>query len=100
VERIASDRSDIDAGGSVLSMIAAPGDNRTRKHPALAVNGDGDVLLAWTEGTSWARGGSAAWQVFGRDGSPKGPSGHADGVAAWSLVTAFARPDKGFTVVY
>ena len=32
-----------------------------RKHPSIAANRRGEVLLAWTEGTGWAKGGSVAW---------------------------------------
>ena len=45
-------------------VVRAPGGDRNRKHPALAVNARGDVLLAWTVGMGWQRGGSVAWQVF------------------------------------
>jgi hypothetical protein len=83
----------------VSSVIGAPGDNRTRKHPALAVAADGAVLLAWTEGTAWSKGGSAAWQVFDADGHAIGAVGHADDVPVWGLVAAYARSD-GFTILY
>lgn len=86
--------------GKVSQVMAAPGADRSRKHPALAVNARGDVLLAWTEGTAWSRGGSAAWQLFDNEGNPKGEVGHADGVPVWGLVAAYPRPDGGFTVVY
>jgi len=85
--------------GNVSSVTAAPGDDRTRKHPALAVGADGKVLVAWTEGTAWNKGGTGAWQVFGVDGQVIGPAGHAEGVPVWGLVAAYARTD-GFTIVY
>ncbi len=78
----------------------APGLPNGRKYPALAVNARGETLLAWTEGMSWKKGGSVAWQVYRPDGSPLGESGHADGVPPWSLVAAFSRPGGGFAVVY
>jgi hypothetical protein len=80
--------------------IAAPGDDRGRKHPAVAVNGREETILAWTEGMGWNRGGSVAWQVFGPDGQPTRERGRAEGVPTWSLVAVFARPDGSFTVVY
>ena len=85
--------------GNVSSVNAAPGDDRTRKHPALAVAANGDVLLAWTEGTAWKKGGSAAWQMFDLDGRAIGPVGHAENVPVWGLVAVYARPD-GFTILY
>jgi hypothetical protein len=88
------------ATGELSRVTGAPGDDRTRKHPALAVNASGDVLLAWTEGTAWNKGGSTAWQVFDTDGQPRGAAGRADGVPVWGLVAAYPRPDGGFAVVY
>jgi hypothetical protein len=85
--------------GNIASLVAAPGDDRTRKHPALAVAANGDVLLAWTEGTAWNKGGSAAWQLFDVEGQAIGPVGRAENVPVWGLVAAYARPD-GFTVLY
>ncbi len=71
-----------------------------RKHPALAVNRDGQTLSAWTEGTGWARGGTLAWQVYDKDGAPVGRTERVDGVPVWSLPTAFARPAGGFVLIY
>jgi hypothetical protein len=66
----------------------------------VAGNARGETLLAWTEGMAWKKGGSLAWQIFDKRGNPQGEMGHADGVPAWSLIAAFARPDGGFAVVY
>jgi hypothetical protein len=81
-------------------VVGAPGDDRTRKHPSLAVNERGDVLLAWTEGTTWNKGGAAAWQVFDADGRAQGEPRRADGVPVWGLVAAYAMPNEGFGIVY
>jgi hypothetical protein len=86
--------------GRMSTPIAAPGEANGRKYPSVAGNSRGETLLAWAEGMKWAKGGSIAWQIFDRDGQPEGATGHADGVPAWSLVAAFARPDGGFTIVY
>lgn len=91
----------IDDRGRVSQLVAAPGDDRTRKHPALAVGGDGTVLLAWTEGTAWSKGGAAAWQLFSANGRPIGGTNRADGVPVWGLVAAYARPGgTGFVLTY
>ncbi len=89
----------VDAG-AVGAAIEAPGPIRTRRHPVLAVSARGDVLLAWTEGMSWQRGGSVAWQVFDTAGRPVGESGRAPGVPTWSLVAAYAGRDGVFRIVY
>jgi hypothetical protein len=88
------------ATGKHSAPIAAPGAGHGRKHPALAVNSRGEVLLAWTEGMGWERGGALAWQVFAADGTPTAQHGRADGVPTWSLVAAFVRPDGRFAIVY
>ncbi|MBI5773704.1 MAG: hypothetical protein HZA89_08175 [Verrucomicrobia bacterium] len=71
-----------------------------RKHPVIAGNPRGEVLLAWTEGTGWKRGGRLAWQLFDAGGKPTAEKGARDGVPAWGLATAFAQPDGNFVVVY
>ncbi len=88
------------ATGKRSSPIAAPGHANERKHPAVAVNAKGQVLLAWTEGMGWNKGGAVAWQVFGADGAPTTEHGRADGVPVWSLIAAFVRPDGRFAIMY
>ena len=88
------------ATGKLDQHFAAPGEGGARKHPAMAVNARGDVLLAWTDGTGWKKGGSLDWQVFDKAGNAKGPMGHAEGVPVWGLVAAYARTDGGFALVY
>jgi hypothetical protein len=79
----------------------APGKSSNRKHPVVASNAKGEVILAWTEGMDWDKAGSLAWQVYDKSGRPIDElKGKADGVPKWSLVATFARPDGGFTVVY
>lgn len=82
--------------------ISAPELNeQTRKHPTLAVNSKGQVILVWTEGTGWQKGGSVAWQVFEPSGRPvAGTAGRADGVPVWGLVAVFVAKNDEFTVVY
>lgn len=89
------------ATGKVSGRIAAPGAGDNRKHPVVAVNNQGEVLLAWTEGTGWQRGGTLAWQVFDKAGRPIGERGRlAGGIGVWSLATAVARPNGGFTIFH
>lgn len=83
------------------AMVHAPDDGKNRKHPAVATNARGETLLAWTEGTSWNKGGSIAWRVYDSAGKPLGETnGHADGLPVWGWVTAFAKADGSFVVVY
>jgi hypothetical protein len=70
------------------------------KHPVAIGNPRGEVLLAWAEGTGWNKGGSIAWQIYDHQGQPISPTGHAAGLATWSLPTAFAQPDGDFAIIY
>jgi hypothetical protein len=88
------------ATGKRSPPLAAPGEAKGRKHPAVAGNARGETILVWTEGMGWERGGSLAWQVFDRDGRPTAEKGRTAGVPTWSLVAVFARPDGGFTILY
>jgi hypothetical protein len=80
--------------------IVAPGDSDKRKHPAVAANVNGQVLLVWTEGTGWSKGGSLAWQLFDSAGKPSSAEDHAPGVPVWGLPSVFADHQGKFTVVY
>jgi hypothetical protein len=86
--------------GKRSAPVAAPGEGIGRKYPAVAVNAQGETILAWTEGMGWNRGGAVAWQVFDRDGKPTAERGRVPGVPVWSLVAAFVRADGRFVIVY
>jgi hypothetical protein len=78
----------------------APGDGKTRKHPSLAINARGEMLLAWTEDTGWEKGGALAWQVFDANGKPTDQKGRVDGtIPVWGLPTAVVS-DGGFTIIH
>ena len=77
------------------------GSTDNRKHPAVAVNTQGEILLAWAEGTSFNQGGSLAWRVFDPSGKSTEESGRIEGgIPRHGLATAVARPDGGFTVIH
>ena len=79
--------------------ISAPGPSKSHKHPRLAIGPNGETLLVWTEGTSWNKGGTIAWQLYDGAGRSGGETGNASGLSAWSFAAATATP-KGFLVVY
>jgi hypothetical protein len=78
---------------------AVPGEGRNRKHPALAINKMGDMIIVWTEGTGWNRGGDLAWQVFDKAGDPTAESGRRPGaIPVWGLPAVIAEADGRFTI--
>jgi hypothetical protein len=81
--------------------IPAPGKGGDRKHPTIAVNTRGEVLLVWAEGTGWQKGGALAWQLFDAKDRPTAVRGRVPaGVPVWGLATAAARADGSFLLVY
>ena len=91
----------IDAKTGKVSAPTAPAGGGGRKHPSVAVNAKGEVLLAWAEGTGWQRGGSLCWQVFDGKGKPVGSPGSLKaGIPTWSLPAAASRPDGSFVILH
>ncbi len=88
------------ATGKFNAPSKAPGQSKASKHPVLAANAAGQVLMAWTENTGWNQGGSLAWQIYGADGQPTELKGRAEGVPVWGSLSAISRPDGGFTLLY
>ena len=70
------------------------------KHPAMAVNQSGEILLVWSEASGRQRGGAVTWQVFNPDGGPAGKQQHQKGTPALSFAAAVAGADGSFTVFY
>jgi hypothetical protein len=81
-------------------VIGAPETSKNRKHPVIASNNHGDVLLAWTEGTGWNKGGGLAWQLFTAAGAPTGYKGQFAGVPVWSMGAVASRLNGQFVLVY
>ena len=79
---------------------AAPGNGQDRKHPSVALNARGEMVLAWTEGTGWEKGGALAWQVFDKDGKPPSARGRMEGwIPVWGLPAAGAA-ESDFVIVH
>jgi hypothetical protein len=95
----------LDAAGKLGRVSVAPkskdAPTSPQKYPVLASDSAGRILLAWTEGMGWQRGGAVAWQVYDKAGKPvESESGLKFGVPVWSLIAAFANPDGGFVILY
>lgn len=81
--------------------IAPPGGRGNRKHPAVAGNARGDVILVWAEDTGWQKGGALVYQVFDRAGHPSGIAGRIKaGVPVWGLAAVVAQPDGAFAIIH
>ena len=84
----------------VTKPQSAPGAGKGRKHPVIAFNSRGDMILVWTEGTAWQRGGALAWQVFDSKGRPTQQKGRDDrGIPVWGLPAVMAT-EKGFAIIH
>jgi hypothetical protein len=80
--------------------VSAPESPETKgKRPVAIGNSRGEILLVWTEGTGWAKGGAVAWQIYEANGKPAG-NGRIEGVPVWSLAAAYAEPTSDFVIVY
>jgi hypothetical protein len=90
----------LDPARQTVSAVTPMPGTGLRKHPAIAMNSAGDQLIAWTEGTAWARGGSVAWQLFDSRGRSLASASGAGAVPVWGLVAAVARKDGSFLVLH
>jgi hypothetical protein len=79
--------------------VAAPGEGKGRKHPRLAVNEHGEMLLVWTEGTGWQKGGWLAWQLYDRSGKPTAEGKQLSAIPTWSFAAPFVKPDNSFLIL-
>ncbi|GIW92100.1 MAG: hypothetical protein KatS3mg110_0141 [Pirellulaceae bacterium] len=86
--------------GRLLSSVPLPGPAGQRRHPSLAVDAQGRVLCAWSEGTGWNRPGRFAWVVLDPQGTPLGSVQMGGAVPVWSFVAAYAQPAGGFVIVH
>jgi hypothetical protein len=90
---------DLAAAGATAQAPAGGTRETRRKHPRVSFAADGRLLLVWTEGTAWNKGGSLAWQLYDAAGRPSGPAGARPDVPTWSVGAVAARPG-GFVIVY
>ena len=80
--------------------MSAPEEGKGRKHPRIAITPGGETLMIWTEGTSWARGGSLVWQLYDSSGKLIGDKDVLAGVPVWSFGAVAAKKAGGFVVIY
>lgn len=78
----------------------APGKGGDRQHPSLAFNKNGEMILVWTEGTGWQRGGALAWQVYGKNGDLLESGRRANAIPVWGLPSVIAEASGRFTIFH
>jgi hypothetical protein len=72
-----------------------------QKHPAIAINRDGDHLLVWGEAAGYFEGGSLQMQMFNSQGEPlKTQDLSSLNIPQFSIAATVARPDGSFLVLY
>ena len=82
--------------------IRAPaGNSGSRKHPVMvsSANSGTGLLMAWTEGTGWAKGGSLVWE-WTDTATGKSVREMAAGVPVWGSPAVAAEQDGSFTIIY
>ncbi len=93
----------LDATGknSIAGPIENPnGGKFPQKHPSVAFDNSGNILLVWTVGRGWGSASTALWRMFTPDGKPTEQTGEQAGVPPWSKAAALFHPDDGFLVFY
>jgi hypothetical protein len=90
----------LDPDGRLVSPVKPMDGSGLRKHPSVAINAAGDRLIAWTEGTAWARGGTVAWELQDHAGKRLASAVNAGAVPVWGLVSAIARSDGTFLIIH
>lgn len=83
-----------------VPVIAAPGNSGNRRHPALAFNKKDEMILVWTEGTGWMRGGSLHWQVYDKNFTPTDAGRRPGAIPVWGLPAVVAEADGRFTILH
>lgn len=74
---------------------------KSGKYPAVAGNAKGEVMLAWTEGGGWNKGGVLKWMVVD-DAGKVAEKAEIPGkeIAAWSFAATVTKPDGTFLLIF
>ncbi len=88
-----------DAPPAELKLLHPSQKAAKRRHPVIAANDQGEVLLAWVEDMTWKTPGKLKWAVFDAEGKETARSEEEHEVPTWGVVGA-AGVGEGFVVLY
>ena len=84
-----------------ITHITPPAATQGRRVPVVAGNEKGETLLAWSEGTNFAKSADLHWQVYDAHGLANEEQGVAKGAfSRWGFATAFAKADGDFVILH
>jgi hypothetical protein len=79
---------------------APPENEHRRKHPSLAVNAAGELVIAWSDDMTWGSASKLSWQRYAADGTPLESALDVATLPPWSLSSVVALADGRFVVFY
>ena len=86
--------------GDAPKILEPSGDGSKRRHPAVATNQKGEILLAWVEGMTWKTPGQLKWALFDELGNGLDASKDVQKVPTWGVVSVASTPDGNFVVLH
>lgn len=86
--------------GAPLKVLVPSGAGSKRRHPTVATNRKGEVLLAWVQDMTWKTPGRLRWTLFDAQGIEIESAKEAQNVPTWGVVSVASLPDGGFVVLH
>ena len=88
------------SGGNAPRSVADPFTETRQKNPTIAVNGEGEVLIAWGEAISHARGGVLNYRLVSVDGAEREIAEPGLEMPQFSFPAAAALENGSFLLLY
>jgi hypothetical protein len=79
---------------------APPDDEHRCKHPSLALDAAGELVIAWSNDLSWGSASKLSWARYAADGKPLESAFEVATLPPWSLSSVVALADGRFVVFY
>lgn len=90
----------IPRNGGEPQLLRPAGQGKKRKHPAVALNDRGELLLAWVEDMSWKTPGRLKWTLFDEHGAETAAPQADLEVPTWGVVAVAVKASGDFLVVH